>query len=75
MLPPLAHRKIRYATIHYREKCVEGFSFFDSRGEPIWEILATDSKCNVVQVTIAETEVIIGVACKLNADSRTISDF
>ena len=75
MLPANAHRKIRSATIHYSEFCVEGFSFFDKDEKPIWQILATDSQLQKKQVPIADTEVIIGVSYKLNAVHRTIFDF
>ena len=76
MIPAYAISRIRSVTIHYLVH-IDGFSFLDKDGLPLWKIGFTDSsEWGRSEVLLAENEVIIGVVCKLYpGEQSTYTDF
>ncbi len=66
-IPKKALKKIRSVNIHYFNRSIVGFSFFDKDGWPLFRIGTTTTRAGYRKsiVLLKENEVIVGVVAKL----------
>jgi hypothetical protein len=64
MIPKDALKKIKSVTIYYWD-VIGGFVFYDNEHKLIWKIGMIEPNWNKATVVLADSEVIVGLVCKL----------